>query len=173
MRASVQSDVRLTRAKLRKFAPEVLKELDKANRKASKPVIDKAKRAVPPNELQLTNWAKGGRYQWDSGKVKRGIKVKQDKRRRGYRYSALLAFYNDTAAGAIFELAGTAQPGSLFNRELTVRFGAAPRLLWRVLDNQEFRKIQAEILNNYYEYEKKVNNIMKAQGTYSKNQFRS
>lgn len=152
--ALVIRDIKYTRAQMRKFAPEVLKELDKTNRAAAKPIITAAKSKVPDNSLQLKNWALYGRYKWDSAEVKKGIKFKADKRKRGYRYSAILGFMNESAAGSIFELAGF-QSDSPFVKEIEGRFGNAPRILWRVLDRQKLVQLRTEIAQNYKKAEDK------------------
>lgn len=156
-RAAVIKDVRDTRALLRRFAPEVLKELDKANRAAAKPLVNKAKSYVPSDSDQLENWSKYGRYRWESNKVKSGIKFKSDRRQRGRRYNALLTFMNIDVAGSIYELAGYQDPGTQFNRQLTGRFGRAPRIIWRAVDREALVKLRSEILQNYKDAEAALN----------------
>lgn len=159
--ATVQADIRRTRSQLRKFAPEVLKELDKANREAAKPVITAAKNSMPPNDLQLTNWTKYGRYKWDTAEAKRGIKFKQDKKKKNQRYSAVLAFFNQTAAGAIWELAGY-RSTSLFTKYVTQVSGPAPRGIWRQLNGTALANIREKVVANYRDAEQKLNEQLKA-----------
>ena len=159
--AFVVKDIKQTRRRLKQFAPEVLKELDKTNRKLAKPLLDKAKGTVPPDSVQLKNWVAGGRYKWDSAEVKKGIKFKADKRKRGQRYSAILGFMNESAAGSIFELAGYSDSSSNFAQELNARFGKAPRLIWRALDKAALVSLRNQIYRNYVEAEKSLNEELK------------
>jgi hypothetical protein len=81
---------------------------------------------------------------WDREVVKAGIKKTkaQGKVRRDYTTSAG-ALVNESAAGAIFEVAGRRTPGSgtgvSFINTLTQRFGFASRTIWRTVDRDKPR----------------------------------
>lgn len=124
-----------TRAALRKFAPDVLKLLDKEVNEAVSQLTTVAKAELPESppmrgwrENYLTSRKKAvygyneftfrrdkfltmsstrGWPGWKGGEIKRGIKKRQGRRRKtGYRYSGLIALVNASAAGSIFEIAG-------------------------------------------------------------------
>lgn len=132
---SVVYGAKETRAALRKFAPDVIKQLDKEVNAAVSSLVTVAKGEVP-NDPPMKGWrtsytraykkavfAKNaftgrrdvfagwttgrGWPEWQGGEVKRGIKKKQGRKRKtGQRYSGLISLYNSSAAGSIFEIAG-------------------------------------------------------------------
>jgi hypothetical protein len=86
---------------------------------------------------------------WDRSTVKAGIKKTkaQGKVRADYTTSAG-ALVNESAAGAIFEIAGRLTPGTgtgvSFINTLTERFGKASRTIWRTVDKDKPR-IEANV----------------------------
>jgi len=97
---------------LGKVDKELKKELVRSMKKAADPLVNEA-RSLVPTAKPLTNWYgwKGG---WDTGKVKRGIKVSQrntaqrTKDRQQQQTIRLLALVQTNAAGAIYDMAGKA-----------------------------------------------------------------
>jgi uncharacterized protein YfaP (DUF2135 family) len=92
---------------------------------------------------------------WNAGEIKSKItKTKaQGKVRKGDYTTSAGALLNKSAAGSIFEVAGRkTKPGSgggssaQFLRTLGNRFGAASRVVWRVVD-KDADKIQANVKN--------------------------
>lgn len=124
-----------TRAALRKFAPDVLKAMDKEINSAVTTLTTAAKAELPESP-PMKGWRTSyetsrkkavygmgdftfkrdkflgytstrGWVPWESGEIHRGIKRRQGRRRKtGYRYSGLIALVNSSAAGSIFEVAG-------------------------------------------------------------------
>jgi hypothetical protein len=110
---------------LKKFAPDLRKEMDAEIRVALKEVTDAAKAKVPGN-------APGGLYNWDdknsieassrtsksrgfpkydSSQIKRGLTYSLGATRRNrYGFSGLYSLFNKSAPGAIVEVAGRVNP---------------------------------------------------------------
>ena len=112
--------------------PEQMKAFRRGFKDATQPIIDKAKRRVPAQPM--SGWGTwSGRLDWDSNRVKRGLKsqVSVTKRR------AILRLRSNDAAGAVFENAGSKSPSSPFVRGLVASAGKngfeaeQPRLLVR------------------------------------------
>ena len=89
---------------------------------------------------------------WNAGEIKSKItKTKAQGKVRGDYTTSAGALLNKSAAGSIFEVAGRiTKPGSeggssaQFLRTLGNRFGAASRVVWRVVDKDK-DKIQANV----------------------------
>jgi hypothetical protein len=109
---------------LKKFAPDLRKEMDKEIRTALKEVVDAAEAKVPGS-------APGGLYNWqdtgvetisrtskfrgfpkyNAGEIKDGLTYSLGARRRNSAgFSGLYSLFNKTAAGAIVETAGRKSP---------------------------------------------------------------
>jgi hypothetical protein len=114
MPTQVKGAVELRKA-LRKFAPDLAKETQKEIAAILKPITAKARGFIPSNS-PLSGWgmpSKGSweRLQWSSSEAKRGIGYKTTPSKpnsRGFR--ALARIVNASAAGSIYELAGTKNP---------------------------------------------------------------
>jgi hypothetical protein len=114
MPTQVKGAVELRKA-LRKFAPDLAKETQKEIAAILKPITTKARGFIPSNS-PLSGWgmpSKGSweRLQWSSSEAKRGIGYKTTPSKpnsRGFR--ALARIVNASAAGSIYELAGTKNP---------------------------------------------------------------
>lgn len=143
------------------LAPEAKKALDKANREAGAPLIALAKSFVP-SESPLSNWRGDGNgiwndrqgRGWDTATIQRGIKIKQGKRSRRSPWSAVTQLYNDSAAGSIFETAGSKSPNSIFNINLTnagfpYKNNGVTRVIWRAVKEYPIRKYREQVLKNY------------------------
>jgi len=117
-----------TLAALREFEPDLAKNLNKEVRAALAPVQKQAQSLIPSDIQGLSNWqfgskgrkitrqnsafAQTGRFpKFNAGIAHRGIKIKIGRtkpNRAGF--IALYRISNTTAAGAIFETAGRANP---------------------------------------------------------------
>jgi hypothetical protein len=114
MPATVKGAVELRKA-LRQFAPDLAKETQKEIAAVLKPITAKARGFIPSN-APLSGWgmpSKGSweRLQWSSSEAKRGIGYKTTPSKpnsKGFR--ALARIVNASAAGSIYELAGTKNP---------------------------------------------------------------
>lgn len=165
--AVIVSGVTETRRELKKFAPDVLKELDKYIKdELSRELIADAASLVP-TDPPLSGWGNHkGRTAWDAQKVKRDIKVKQGKRARGAEYSALLRISSETAPGAIFMTLGRKnEPKTPQGRNFILvannRFGRLPykfstRILWDAFQKYGPQRFQEQVLDAYRVAEKRL-----------------
>lgn len=103
-------DILKFRRELVKFDPAVKKALDKANRESAAPLLGYAKSLVPSAaEAPMSGWAK---WNWNrigtysAADIQKGLKVKQRGKSRGSSFFSILQLRNESAAGAIYELAG-------------------------------------------------------------------
>lgn len=156
-------NVRETRRALQKYAPEVKKALDKANRDAASPLVAMAKSNVPP--LPLSGWRRG-RVAYNQDDIKRGIKIKQGRRSKRSPYSAVTQLRNETAAGSIFELAGTKNPNSSFAQNLARRYplGSVSRVIWKAVKEYPVSRYQQQVFDNYIDAEKKLQQVLDGMG---------
>jgi hypothetical protein len=103
------------RKALRRFAPDLDKELKKELRSALAPVVKNARGYVVDNPM--SNWSDakstGSAFpKYDSAAIQKGIGFSTGAtkiNRNGF--SGMAKIYNKTAAGAIYEQAGTVAPG--------------------------------------------------------------
>lgn len=118
MAVRLEGAIELRKA-LRKFSPDLAKQLDKEMRIALKPVVAEARGYLPAEGSVLTNWqsvnksetAKWTNRYYDFAAARRGIKYKiapSKTNRQGFK--ALASILNTSAAGAIFETAGRKNP---------------------------------------------------------------
>lgn len=107
------------RKALRKFEPDLAKELNREMRIALKPVVVKARGYLPANNSVLTNWqsgnqnpnAKWANRSYNYALAKKGIKYKVSPSKANVKgFRALASIINASAAGAIFETAGRKNP---------------------------------------------------------------
>lgn len=164
--AVIVTGVTETRRELKKFAPDVLKELDQyiKNELSRELIADAA--SLVPNDAPMSGWAHDGRTGWNSAKVKRDIKVKQGKRARGASYSALLRIANESAPGAIFMTAGrkntpSSAQGRNFILVMNNRFGRLPykfstRILWDAFQKYGPERFQSQVIDAYQRAEKRL-----------------
>jgi hypothetical protein len=102
------------RKALRRFAPDLDKELKDELRKALSPVVRRARGFVESNPM--SNWSDskstGAEFpKYDSGSIRRGIGYSTSPtkiNRNGF--SGMAKVFNRTAAGAIYEQAGVKNP---------------------------------------------------------------
>lgn len=145
--------LRDTQRALKVFAPEVGKAMDRRIKAALEPIVTEARRNVPT--IALSGWDNEGtgewstRLGWDAAQVRKGIKVRKGggttaaARRMGARTAYRIV--NQSAAGAVFELAGRRSTGR-FQSALNQQHGIASRLIWDAWDRHGGKdEITAEI----------------------------
>jgi len=155
----VAKSLKILRSLDKQLASEVTKQL----RASVKPVINQAKQNVPGQALSKWGpWTTGnGRdLAFNSKTARAGIRTVQKTtskraKRGGYRPIAILELQNRTAAGSVFELAGAANPNSVFNQNIERKHGAPKRVLFKAWDDRgeqvdqdveaAVRRIEAEI----------------------------
>ena len=162
-------NVKETRRLMTKFAPEVKKALDKANREAGKPMLNLAKGKFV--DQPMTNWGRwiakkdGRNLGWSQAEAIKGIKIKQRGRARRSPYSGVLQIRNESAVGAIFEMAGRRnQPstpqGAQFIENLqnivSVPLKGLSRGIWKAIIDYPSSKYTDKVLENYAEAEKEL-----------------
>ena len=105
------------RTALRKFEPDLAKELQDEVADVLKPIVKKA-RGFIPSDFTPSHWrgsSKTGKWPiYNATLMRRGIGYKTTPtkpNRRGFSYAASIA--NKTASGAIFETAGRKNPGGM------------------------------------------------------------
>ena len=105
------------RTALRKFEPDLAKELQDEVADVLKPIVKKA-RGFIPSDFTPSHWrgsSKTGKWPiYNATLMRRGIGYKttpSKPNRRGFSYAASIA--NKTASGAIFETAGRKNPGGM------------------------------------------------------------
>ena len=105
------------RTALRKFEPDLAKELQDEMAAFLKPIVQKA-RGYVPSDFTPSHWrgeTKTGKWPiYNASLMRRGIGYKttpSKPNKRGFSYAASIA--NKTASGAIFETAGRKNPGGM------------------------------------------------------------
>ena len=105
------------RTALRKFEPDLAKELQDEVAALLKPIVKKA-RGFIPSDFTPSHWrgdTKTGKWPiYNATLMRRGIGYKttpSKPNRRGFSYAA--SIHNKTASGAIFETAGRKNPGGM------------------------------------------------------------
>lgn len=151
---------------LAKFAPEVKKALDKANREAASPLLALAKGNFVASPM--ANWGKwtsrGRDLSYNAADVQRGIKIKAGKRSRKSPWSAVTQLQNTTPAGAIYEMAGRKTNNTQFTRNLQnifyVQNDGLSRGIWKAIKDYPIRKYQDQVIQNYEEAVKQAQSIL-------------
>ena len=154
---------------LKNADPDIRKEMDKTIRGFINPIAQVAKGLVPREPL--SGWAKregssskwGSTLAWDATAVKRGIAVRQGKRRpKGVPATSSVTawgIYNRSPAGSIYELAGKASSGNTpagrnFVQVLTERGHRPSRLIWRAwTEHGGGAAIKRDVARTIEEYE--------------------
>ncbi len=119
MPASVKGGIELRKA-IRKFSPDLAKELPKEVAAALKPITKAARGYLPDDGQVLSGWLPRDNSQarfptYNARIVKSGIGYKttpSKPNRRGFR--SLARVFNKSAAGAIYETMGRKTPSSRF-----------------------------------------------------------
>lgn len=174
-------NVRLTnlrefRRTLSKYAPEVKKALDKTNRETAQPLLAQAKKLFPDftmgSDSTNSNWGRwiskkdGRNLSYDPSTAQKGIKIKQYGRAKGSPWSGMLQLRNESAAGAIFEVAGRQNPsgstpqGGKFidnlNKWFYVKTNGLTRGIWLAVVRYPASKFSEQIMKNYEEVEQET-----------------
>jgi len=140
-----------TKRQMRLFAPDLLKEMNRTVRKdILGPIVSDAKSMVP-DAAPLGRWNQSvarpgsrrsysphgkrweyGRLEWDSRRVKQGIRVGVGTpKRRGDNFRGAYAILNRDPAGAVYELMGSGRSNVNMVRNVERRHGSGKRLIWR------------------------------------------
>lgn len=140
-----------TKRQMRLFAPDLLKEMNRAVRKdILGPIVADAKNMVP-DESPLPRWNQSvarpgsrpsyspygkrweyGRLEWDSRAVRQGIRVGVGTpKRRGDNFRGAYAILNRDPAGAVYELIGSGKSNVNMIGNVRGRHGSGKRLIWR------------------------------------------
>lgn len=150
-----------TRKALKDYAPEVLKEMNKEIRGVGKSLTLLSKGNIPEKppmrgwrEVTAANGSSRGGSgwpAWNASEIRKGVKFKTGgRRKKGSNISDAYALINESAAGAIFELAGRrsngAGTGVQFIENLN-RVRRASRAIWNALDERGKEEIQKGILD--------------------------
>lgn len=127
MPVEVKGVIELRKA-LRKFSPDLAKNLTNEMGSALKPIVKKSRSYMPSNDQMLSNWVgtagrEQGRFpQYDATIARKGIIYKTSPtkaNKRGFR--SLVTIFNKSAAGAIYETAGRKKPNSVFVQNLQAK----------------------------------------------------
>ena len=118
---------------LKSIDPEYRKQFNRDAKNIVAPLLAEAKAGYPQMPLSGMKYkwtdARGRTLlPWTVNKVRSGVKFKTSTRRNK---SAVLYVTQSDPAGAIFEVAGLANPGTNFNSNLRDR---SPRVLWPATD---------------------------------------
>lgn len=126
-----------TRADLRRFAPDLNRDLQRVLTGQARMVATTAQGLMPPR-VPLSGWSRawqGDRLRWDPGKAVAGIKGTTARGRRTRNGTTAVVVVQQTdPAGAVFEVAGRRNTTSKFNRNLAAWWGPASRAVWRAAE---------------------------------------
>lgn len=147
-------DVKDTIKALRRLEPEAAKEFIRSAKGAVAPMMADAKSQYP--EMPLSGMARqwAGRFPWQAAAVRRGVKVKTSTRKNK---ASVVYVTQASPAGAIFEVAGTKNPSSVFATNLRARSG---RVLWPAYDRHA-EQIQTDIKALIVDAEKTVQELVR------------
>ena len=158
----VIEDAAKIRRILQASAKDILLALDRANREAAKPILQKSKDFVPNETLSQWmkyGWSRRGDGQnalaWDKTEIEKGMLFRAGTKSKYSDYRALLQFKNTSGTGAIFEMAGRGKfqgktpQGKAFVRNLDKKFPRKSRLIWRAADEVGLQILRQKIIDNY------------------------
>ena len=132
------------RADLRRFAPDLHRDLQKTLAGEARMVATTAKGLMPPR-TPLSGWSRawqGDRLRWDPGSAVAGIRGSTARGRRTRDgYTQVVVVQQNDPAGSIFEVAGRLNKSSRFARNLSGGWGQASRAAWRAA---ELKRAQVE-----------------------------
>ena len=123
------------RAALRRFAPDLARELQRELTAAANEVAAAARQLIPPAP-PLSGMGRawqGDRLRWDSARARAGIKGTTARGRARDGVTAVVVIKQNDPAGSVFEVAGRGGGGRL-GAQLTRRWGPASRAGWRAAD---------------------------------------
>lgn len=168
-----------TKRQMRLFAPDLLKEMNyEVRRNILGPIVKDAKNMVPAttplgpdsrwnDRVQRPGSRRAysphgkrweyGRLEWDSGKVKRGIRVGVGTpKRRGDVFRGAYAILNRDPAGAVYELMGSGKSNVNMVRNVRNSHGTGKRLIWRAWDKANAnRNVPREVVDTIRRFEAK------------------
>lgn len=158
------------RKALGQFAPDIKKQLDKANREVARPLIAAGQanmEEVPMTKWFTRGWNDNGRdLGWDVATARKGIKIKQRGKSKKSPWSSVAQFRNESAIGAIFEAAGRKNkpttPGGVqfiknIQRWFYVPINGLTRGIWKAaFRDYGTKQYQELVLKNYLEAEKEL-----------------
>lgn len=155
---------------MKRFAPDLLKEMNKEIGYVLKPIAEKAKGFVPAQPLSGWNFGgDGARYPgtspqaqakggsglpyWNDSLARSGIRVKKGGRReRGSFTKDSWSVLNSSKAGAALEFIGVGSPNS-FTEAIRSEHGEPGRLIWKAWDqvngDNKVRAAVVLIINDY------------------------
>lgn len=155
---------------MKRFTPELLKEMNKEINHVLRPIAEKAKGFVPTQPLSGWNFGgDGARYPgdsprarakggsglpyWNDSLARSGMRVKKGGRReKGSFTKDSWSVLNSSKAGAAFEFIGVGSPNS-FTNAIRANHGKPGRLIWRAWDevngNEKVRAKVVLIINDY------------------------
>jgi hypothetical protein len=158
---------------LRIIDPALKKDLNRQMVGSVKPILDKVKARVPIRPA--TNWGgwqrrgdsgSGADLSWDQAKVRRGITTSTANARMVGGVRGQFRLLNKSAAGAVFEMAGSkggngSRSSSAFIRN-SEKFGVAPRLLVRTWKEEKGYTVVAKAMRSVVrQAEARVNGAIK------------
>lgn len=155
------------RKALGQFGPDIKKQLDKANKEVSRPLVQAGQANIPDLAMSkwlLRGWNDNGRdLRWDAATARKGIKVKMRGKSKRSEWSSVAQFRNESAVGAIFEAAGrqgknTTPQGLQFiknhQRWFFVQNNGLTRVIWKAFfRDYGASKYQDLVMKNYQEAE--------------------
>jgi hypothetical protein len=174
-----------TRRQMRQFAPDLLKEMNTEVRRILQPLVTDAKNMVPSSE-PLSRWNQSvnaprsrasyssygsrwdyGRLEWDSARVKRGIRVVAGRpRSRRDSFKGAYAIRNADAAGAVYELMGSGKSRVNMVGNVRARHGSGKRLIWRAWDKARAKStVPRKVTDTIRQFEKKFQERLNSRGT--------
>lgn len=158
-------------AQMKRFTPELLKEMNREINYVLRPIADKAKGLVPDQPLSGWNYgSQGKRYPgtspearakggsglpyWNDSLARSGIRVKKGGRRQTGSFTKdSWSILNDSWAGAALEFIGVASPGNSFTNAVKRLHGKPGRLIWKAWDQtngeNKVRAAVVLIINDY------------------------
>lgn len=151
--------VREAMAALKEVDKKLERDLRKRMGSAAKP-LQAAAQAKIPSAAPMSNWTRG-RYAYDGGAARGGVKVKVGGAARKNRWTwPLVTLTQSNAAGIIYDMAGRrsrgrSKSGVQFIANLN-RFGRASRSMWPAAE-QNRKVVDAEILKAIEDTTKTVN----------------
>lgn len=124
------------RAQLRKFAPDLAKDLNRVLAVQARSVAKAARANIPIEPMSGWGRWQGDRLAWDAAAVRRGFKpsTARGRRTRAGAYSVIV-ITQTSAPGAVFEFAGTGGAHGQFVDNLD-RWAAPGRAGWRAAEDK-------------------------------------
>jgi len=135
MPVAVKGGIELRKA-LKKFTPDLAKEMQLEMAALLKPIASKA-RGFIPSDAPLSGWGKASvdaRWYWDGRAAKKGVGYKttpSKANRSGFR--SLARIQNASMSGAIYETAGRKNPGGNFSPRLPGQLVGSRKMAGRAI----------------------------------------